>query len=58
MEPWHLAFRLHQNKGMDNANAAKLGDRTLAAFAGNNGNYAITTYTYTNLNGEGDPNKY
>ncbi|CAD8123997.1 unnamed protein product [Paramecium sonneborni] len=58
MEPWHLAIRLHQNKGMENANAAKLGDRTLGAFVGNNGNYAITTYTYTNLNGEGDPNKY
>lgn len=58
MEPWHLAFRLHINKGEENANVAKLGDRGLALWPSNSGVYAFATYTYTNLNGAGNPNVY
>ena len=60
MEPWHLAFRLHINKELENKNAERLGDRTLAVWASpsNDGIYAFATYTYTNLNGAGNPNLY
>jgi hypothetical protein len=58
MSPWHLAFRVHINKGDENSNASKLGDRTLALWASplNSGIYAFATYTYTNLNGAGNAN--
>jgi hypothetical protein len=35
-----------------------LGDRTLTAFVGNDGVYALATYTYTNLNAAGNPNVF
>lgn len=58
MEQWHLGFRMHINKGQNNANVAKLGDRALALWASNSGIYAFATYTYTNLNGAGNPNVF
>ena len=58
METQHLAFRLHINKELEYKNAERLGDRTLAEWASpiSDGIYAFATYTYTNLNGAGNPN--
>ena len=55
-----LAFRLHIIKELENKNAERLGDRTLAVRAStrSDGIYAFATYTYTNLNGAGNPNLY
>ena len=49
-------FRVTINGKQDNGDAAKLGDRTLAVFAHRNLYYHLTTYTYTNLVGAGNPN--
>ncbi|KAM3127221.1 hypothetical protein pb186bvf_020641 [Paramecium bursaria] len=45
---------------LENKNAERLGDRTLAVWASpiSDGIYAFATYTYTNLNGAGNPNLY
>ena len=53
MEPW-----LHINKELEHKNAERLGDRTLVEWASpiSDGIYAFATYTYTNLNGAGNPN--
>ncbi|CAD8193826.1 unnamed protein product [Paramecium pentaurelia] len=58
MELWHLAFRLHINKEETNKNDEILGDRTLAAWVSpsQNGIYAMATYSYKNLDGNGEPN--
>ncbi|CAD8162366.1 unnamed protein product [Paramecium octaurelia] len=58
MDQWHLAFRLHINKGETNKNDQILGDRTLAAWVSpsQDGIYALSTYSYQNLNGNGEPN--
>ena len=42
----------------ENLNFERLGDRTLAAFVGLGEEeiLSFSTYTYTNLNGEGNPN--
>ncbi|KAM3142433.1 hypothetical protein pb186bvf_005335 [Paramecium bursaria] len=55
-EAWHLAFSLHINRGLDNADVAKLGDIALAVWTRNQGNYAFSMYTYSNLIGAGNPN--
>jgi hypothetical protein len=41
-----------------NLNYKRLGDRTFAAWVGTaeGGILHLTTYTYTNLNGDGNPN--
>ncbi|CAK59383.1 unnamed protein product (macronuclear) [Paramecium tetraurelia] len=58
MDQWHLAFRLHINKGETNKNDQILGDRTLAAWVSpsQDGIYAFSTYSYQGLNGNGEPN--
>lgn len=56
-QPWHLAFRVTINDETINRNADLLGDRDLAAFVGTDA-YAFSTYTYTNLNGAGNPNVF
>ena len=60
MEPWHLAFRLHINKELENKNAERLGDRTLSVWASPRSDviYAFATYTYTNLYGARNPNLF
>ena len=60
METQHLAFRLHINKELENKYAERLGDRTLAVWASPRSHviYAFATYTYTNLNGAGNPNLF
>jgi glutamine amidotransferase-like uncharacterized protein len=52
-----LAYRLTINDENINKNAEVLGDRDLTAFVGTDA-YAFATYTYTSLNGEGNPNVY
>ena len=55
MEPW-----LHIDKELENKNAERLGDRTLAVWASprSDGIFAFATYTYTNLNGAENQNLY
>lgn len=52
-----MAFRVTINDQDTNKNAELLGDRDLAAWVGN-GNYAVATYTYTNMFGAGNANAY
>lgn len=51
-------FRVTINPEGTNRNAEKLGDRVLSAWVGtaDNGIIHMPTYTYTNLNGDGNPN--
>lgn len=56
---WHTAFRLTINPQSVNENVQLLGDRDLAVFVGDSqvdNILAFTTYTYTDLNGRGNPN--
>lgn len=56
---WHTAFRFTINNEHINENTRLLGDRALALFVGNemtNNIYAFTTYSYTDSNGNGNPN--
>jgi hypothetical protein len=56
-QPWHLAFRLTINDENINKDVDVLGDRGLTTFVGDK-IYALATYTYTNMNGAGNPNVY
>lgn len=53
-------FVMTQNEGEHNHNAEHLGDRTLAGYvgSGNEGILAFSTYTYTDLAGNGNPNAH
>lgn len=53
-KPWHLGFRLTINQNYQNAD--NLGDRDLAFWVGNQGVVAFATYSYSDLNGNGNPN--
>jgi hypothetical protein len=48
------------NNQNTNGNHVKLGDRDLAVWvgSGDGGVYSFATYSYTNLNGQGNPNIY
>jgi hypothetical protein len=61
MNTWHAGFRLASNTGEDNTNKDKMGDRTLGLFVGGPATDNIlgfVTYTYTDLNGNGNPNNW
>lgn len=53
-------FRLTINPEGVNQNAARLGDRTLSGWVGTaeGGILHFPTYTYTDLNGNGNPNYF
>ena len=50
-------FRLTINDNTINENAGLLGDRTLAAWVGKD-ILAFSTYTYSDMNGSGEPNAH
>jgi hypothetical protein len=52
-EAWHNIFRVQISTPSTDKN---LGDRTLAAWVGNEGIIHITTYSYKNMNGDGSNN--
>jgi hypothetical protein len=54
MERYHAMFRVTTDK--ENTNSKQFGDRDLACFIGNEGEYAFATYRYTDLEGNGDSN--
>lgn len=49
-------FRLTINDKQLNKNDSRLGDRDLAVWVGKTGILHFTTYTYTDLEGNGNPN--
>lgn len=53
-----MMFRVTINGGRNNRNDESLGDRTLAAWVGTEpeGQISLSTYSYTNLKGEGNAN--
>lgn len=53
--PWRFCFRLTINEKAINNDYARLGDRVLALWLGSNVHLHWTTYTYTDLNGNGQP---
>jgi hypothetical protein len=53
---WHLVYRLTINGKADNTDYTKLGDRTLTVFANKDNYYHGATYSYSNMNGAGEPN--
>lgn len=55
MPPWYIVWRLTTLPKSANKNAALLGDRDLTLFK-HSEYYAFTTYSYTDLNGSGNPN--
>jgi len=51
--PWRLVFRFTINEKAINMDHARLGDRTLSVWMGQNAFFYWTTYSYTDLNGNG-----
>jgi len=49
-------FRLTTNNPKINKNQELLGDRTLAAWVGSEGEYVFSTYHYSDLQGAGNAN--
>jgi glutamine amidotransferase-like uncharacterized protein len=51
-------FRLALNDQEHNSNASLLGDRDLAVFLGTEGALQFATYSYTEVDGTGNPNAH